>query len=272
MIKAKKGLLLSVLSLVLALVITTSSTYAWFAMNATVSMTNMQITAVADSSFLIIQDSIDATGKMSNVNTATIAVAAQTTQDPRVNNYEVLPVTYKNTGTAQDPNWQWQTAIGTSYSDGTADPTSGYSTVSPAGYVGQFTFYVGLNPFVSKVDAENLRVTGITLGTTRVQGASQDSEFFGALSVLVRGTMSVSGNDVVKEDLYLGEGAARTTITGHGAGYELADDILSDGTPVRIDVFVFINGDHANITTQKAVAANLATFTVGVTLGCTAVQ
>jgi type II secretory pathway pseudopilin PulG len=263
MIKAKKGLLLSVFSLILALVITTSSTYAWFAMNTTVSVNNMQITARADSSFLIIDDQLgDAQStfpnKMRNINNATLAIAAQDAQNPQVNNFAVLPCIYRDLdGDGSGTAWGWQTNIGTAYDNGA--PSTTYSTLqSTNGYVGHFMFYIGLNPYVSKVDATNLKVSGLSYANPG------NSVFFPALSVLVQAT--VGGNTV--DDLYLGSGSTgRTTVDGSNT--VLASTINHDGTPIQIDVYVFINGDNAAITTQNAVAENLTAFTVGISFTCT---
>lgn len=262
MIKAKKGLLLSVFSLILALVITTSSTYAWFAMNTTVSATNMQITARADSSFLVIEATPSGTGdfagKIGNINAATLAIPAQVDQEPAVNNFAVLPCIYRNTASAGDPeNWQWQTAVGTAYDDGAAK--GAYSTLpNTNGYVGHFKFYIGLNPYVSKVGATNLKVSNLTYTNPG------DSVFFPALSVLVQA--SVGGNTV--DDLYLGSTSTGSTNVD-GSDKVLASTISSDGTPIQIDVYVFINGDNSVVKTQNAVAENLTAFTVGINFTCT---
>lgn len=266
MIKAKKGLLLSVFSLILALVITTSSTYAWFAMNTTVSATNMQITARADSSFLIIDtqlgdNSTTYPNKMRNVNTATIDLAPVSPDTPTA----VLPVTYKNLGSG----YKWYTAVGQAYNNGAptlTDPTDPSSTPvyneltgGTNGYVGHFMFYIGLNPYVSKVGATDLKVSGLTYANPG------NSVFFPALSVLVQAT---AGGTTV-DDLYLGSGAAPGPTTVNGSNTVLASAISADGTPIQIDVYVFINGDNAAITTQNAIAENLTSFTVGISFTCT---
>jgi len=264
MIKAKKGLLLSVFSLILALVITTSSTYAWFAMNTTVSVNNMQITARADSSFLVIESAASGTGdfagKIGNINAATLAIPAQVDQNPAVNNFAVLPCIYRNTASGGDPaNWQWQTAIGTAYDNGTA--RGAYSTLSSTnGYVGHFTFVIGLNPYVSKVDASDLKVSGLTYTNPG------NSVFFPALSVLVKATDTATSTTV--DDLYLGSGNTGVTNVA-GSDTVLASTINHNGTPIQIDVYVFINGDNSVVTTQNAVAENLTAFTVAISFTCT---
>ena len=247
MVKARRGLLLSLLTLLVAIVVTTTSTYAWFAMNSSVSATNMQVTVVADKDYLIISNTAPASGKFTadDVGTTTLASVAANT--------EVLPTRLKS-GSTTTSNMTWQTATGTSINDGSAkdnaytDITSGINK-----YVVQYSFWIGLNPTYSAVNASNLKITNVEL--TKVGSAS--NEFLNAVSFVV------VCDDAVKDNYFNEETddslAAKDTV--------LAATINKDGTPVKVDVYVYINGDNANV--KSANATKLGGYTLALTFGVT---
>lgn len=267
MAKARKGLIISLLTLIIAIVVTTSSTYAWFAMNTEVNATNMQITAKSDTTFLVIEASPsggDPVGsKMGNVSNRSLALTAS--------NASVLPVKYKEISNAGVVTWQ--TAVGTSFENGTK--TGDYSDVLAANvskHVIPYEFYVGLNPVVSQYDATNLVLSKLNVSTVN---GDTNSIFFQAVSVLVA-IENTSGVWVVDNYASAGRSAATTA----SAGVEIGDVTVSgttlksvvnhDGTPVHVFVYLYINGDDANVTTQNATAENLGKYKVDLAFAVTA--
>lgn len=251
MVKARNGLILSLFALVVALVVTTTSTYAWFAMNSTVTAQNMQISVTADNTYLVItNNSSDLTaGKFTGTSVSTTSSASA------IERVALLPTKLK----AETTPLVWQTAAGTAIDDGTA---LGYTDIASANeykYVKKFTFYVGLNPDYSAVDAEDLRVKNIT-----VTGAATD-----AGSEALRKAVSVcavSGTTVVDF-----ASANNGTFTGlNDTSKALASDLLADGTAVQVDIYVYINGDNSNVTSENAAVANaLGGFDVAVEFAVT---
>jgi len=243
---SRMGLILSLFTFIIAFVVTASSTYAWFAMNESVSATNMQITVKSDSTYLVITSS---SGTIANdASDTTLALAAS--------NAQVFPVKLSNaTGASTGSSLTWQTAAGTSYNDGTAH--GGYTNV-PADkltkHYAKFTFYVGLNPSVSVVDAADLVVSGITVASSKASG---EDPFKNAVSVAV-----------------VADGTALDSYVDAGTSVTLSNQVLkstvpANGTPVQIDVYVYIDGDNTNVKTANAVEANLATYTVSVSFSVT---
>lgn len=249
MVKASRmGLILSVLTLVFALVVTASSTYAWFAMNSTVSATGMQVSVVADNTYLVITNTltgnVDADDKfLGTVTTSTIAASEA--------GGDILPANLKADSTYD--NMVWQTAAGTSTSNGAA--LGGYATIADTtNYVKKFTFYAGLNPDYSAVNASNLVVSGITVA--KQDNAASDA-FKNAINVC-----AVCGTNVRN---------FTTTTAGvfNLADNVLADEVLADGTPIQIDVYVYVNGDNENVTSANAAVA-LGGYTVSLNFDVTA--
>lgn len=260
MVKAKKGLILSLFTLLVAVVVTTTSTYAWFVMNSSVSVTNMQITAKADSTYLVIESTPSGTGdyagKMGDISDATLAITANNVD-------KVLPTQVKKESTnvvLTNGTPTWQTATGTSYNNGEASTTPVDVAANKVGdYVAKFSFVVGLNPVVSKLDAANLKIKDLTL--TSVTGDA-NKVFYSALSVLV---VAKNGANYVADD-YASAGATADNsgkVTGHNTVF--AETVSHDGTPIEFDVYVYIDGNNANVTTQNAIAANLGTYGVAIT-------
>ena len=246
MVKARRGLILSLFTLLVAIAVTTTSTYAWFVMNSSVTAQNMQVTVKSDSTYLVIEETASGeNGKMGNIDSQTYSFSGVAAR-------AVLPVKFKEmSGTTPT----WQTAVGTSYNNGTK--TGNYVDVAAGNvgrYVAGFNFVVGLNPNVSlNGNATDLRVSKVTLRTT---SGDANGVFFDALSVLV-----VCGTAT---DNYVDAGGAATegVVTGHGT--QLAATVAADGTPVAVSVYLYINGDNANVKTANAVAANLGSYSVDV--------
>ena len=266
MAKARKGLIISLLTLIIAIVVTTTSTYAWFAMNTEVNATNMQVKAIADTTFLVIQKTPSGTGeyegKMGAVTTTSVDFAlAQPADIPGI-----LPAKYKSINTSTGAV-TWQQARGTTFENGTA--VDGYTDIAVASeshYVAKFTFYVGLNPVVSQVNASDLKVSKLIL--TKVGDA--DSVFFDALSVLV-----VADGATIDNYVDAGHSVVANPDNNNavelvaGSNTVLANTINHDGTPIKIDVYIYINGDNSHVTTSNATVANLGQYTASIGFTCT---
>ena len=128
--KAKKGLLLSLFTLIAAVAITATSTYAWFIVNRDVTATNMQVTLRSDTTYLVISATNPGDGGVASLGTDTSAsLGTDTSASATANAAAVLPVMYDTTG--EDPTTpatRWKYASGTGYTNGAAN--GGYTTVA----------------------------------------------------------------------------------------------------------------------------------------------
>ena len=242
MAKAKRGLLLSVLTLIIAIAVTATSTYAWFAANSNVQATNMQLTLKTNTSFLVIGTAAQAPASVDAIGSA-VSVAAT------ASNAQVLPARYNETDS------KWQYAAGTSYTDGAANGGAytdiGSSALSE--YAIQYTFYVGLASN-SESDKANLKVAGLTATSGTANGT-----FLPAVSALV--SCTPAGGSATLIDF---ENVNSNTDKGTNAA--ILSATVTRGVVYTIDVWVYVNGDHTDVKSSNATTAALGSFLVSMTL------
>ncbi len=245
---SRRGLLLSLLTLVIALAVAGTSTYAWFAVNRSVTASNMQVTVKNDTTYLVIKESATPITDVDDLGTAITVTAT-------ASDAEVLPVRYRETGS--DPttgNTRWETARGEDYDDADAKDNE-YTAVATADlddYVVKYTFYVGLTP-TTALPATNLMVTGLTA----TANAGVSNVFLPAISCLV-----VCGSTAIDFENVNSNGVKNTPNA-------VISSAVALDTVYTIDVYVYVNGEHENVTSENATAANLGGFKLEMTLGCT---
>ena len=243
--KAKKGLLLSLFTLIAAVAITATSTYAWFVVNRSVEATNMQLTLRSDTTYLVISSTDPGEGGVASLGTGTSAEAT-------ASEAQVLPVMYDTTGSDPTaPATRWKYASGTNYTTGTAN--GGYTTVSQtqvSDYTVHYVFYVGLTP-TSATAQQNLKVTGLTVGAS-------SSVFRPAVSVVLKcGSTVIDFEDITST-------ATQQSLGGNGS---ILSSTVALDTVYTIEAWVYVNGDNTAVTSANATEANLGSFTVSMTLG-----
>ena len=249
--KAKKSLLFSLLSLVFALAITATSTYAWFVVNRTVTATNMQVTVKSDTTWLVIGANATRPATVAAIGTdGTQTSAAATASDA-----EVLPVMYDEN---ESVNFKWKTNVGTAYDDGTAKNAT-YTSIDSndlAQYCIKYTFYVGLTATTAENQA-NLRVNSMTV---TANGAGDAATFLPAVSAMVD-CNETGGAKIDYPD-----------INGMGSADYTAKSALlatvTKNTVYQIDVYVYINGDNGVVKSSNA--AKLGGFTLSIEFGVSA--
>ena len=217
----RKKLFLSILAVAFAVVSLGTSTFAWFAMNNTVTATGMQVSAKSDSEYLIITEGT----WNASANTKSI-----TSTHAAVELYPVTPaVGLTSANVASESSWKY------AYSDnsGESQPnqaTDKYTLVGSGQlgkYVAQETFYVGLNEAnaiaSNATESEGaLMLSGITLPTGS------------GISVVV-----VCGNNI-----------CTLLSTGTFTATEMAAHATTSGS--KIDVYYFINGEDTNVHSDNA--------------------
>lgn len=259
MAKAKKGLLFSLLTLVMAVAVTVTSTYAWFVVNTDVSATNMQVTVKSDTTYLVISSS-------STLSTDT--TVALTAANPNA----VLPVRYNSSATPETGYTKWETAAGTGYDNGAAaaNSTAAVATANLSKYTVKYTFYVGLTATTSS-NASDLKIKDLIV--TNTAASDPDNTFMDAVSVMVEcidkgtdgtGTTSLACVNCTKTDAVGGLNAL-TQVQCEALG-TLASTVTLEHV-YQIDAYVYINGDNAVVKSSNA--AHIASFALEIQLEVT---
>ncbi len=213
--------------LLVAVIMVSSASYAWFSMNSTVTATGMTVKAQSDTEYLVINagSTFDKTGTETSANTS----SSQTSLKP------VKLVSSPDFGNilADGDNGNWE--YGYSNSDTSSAVNGSYELVGSGkigNYVASETFSIGLTEgYGVTSSADNLILTGVTLPAKT------------GISVIV-----VCGDNVYHTQSDLTNGtvlmAANATTTGS-----------------LITVYYYINGEDTNVT-----SANMSKLTGSVVL------
>ena len=226
-----KKLIPALCMLLIAACLMGTSTYAWFSMNDRVTAQGMTITAASDAIFLEIKGTEDATFSTegrNNINDTLRPVSHETWS-------KLADVTDFDLAQADNyDNWYYR------YSD---KPSVYNSNLSAKTYISSFADYVAVSTYEvqlrpgSASTAYDLYVSSITIPENK------------GITVVVAGQT----------------GYKEFTASSGQAGFAFnAADIISDTvttTAQTISVYIYINGDDANVTTDKA-----STLTGSVTL------
>ena len=240
MAKARKGLLLSLLTLLIAVAITATSTFAWFVVNKEVTASNMQIEVKSDTTYLVISET-NTTGMLDTLTDTSKSLTAQ--------NAKVLPVRYNAEGSGET---KWEYTSGTAYDNGAKNSEANWSVVSAENvdkYTVKYTFYVGLTT-TTALPAKNLIVK--SLKATALDG--EDAKFLPAVSVMVQCGETCLNFADVNTNSSVGSSAILSPTVAKGQVYQ-------------IDAYVYINGDNSVVKSSNA--ANLGKFTLTMKLGVT---
>ena len=259
MSKAKRSLLFSLFTLIMAVAITATSTYAWFVVNKEVTATNMQVTVKSDTTYLVIS---------SSSTLATSTSLELTAANPK----DVLPVRYNASADLQTVETKWETASGTSYTDGSAanGTTSAVSTENLSKYTVKYTFYVGLTA-TSSANASNLKIKDLVV--TNTAASNPDNTFMDAVSVMVE--CIDKGTDGTGTTSLACVNCTNTASTGglNALTQSQCENLGTLATTValehvyQIDAYVYINGDNAVVTSENA--AHIASFALEIQLEVT---
>lgn len=235
--KKFKAIVPALAMLLVSAVLLGTSTFAWFSMNDEVSVSGMQITAKSDQHYLIIGSENDL-AKLQNKDTGnqtTIELKNTGSADPL--SATVKPVQPKagaitNATTAATPgSWEWYE--GTSKTDGTAKPTANAVT-----NLNEYTLHTTVYITVAKdtPEAKNLILEEATFAKA---GAGKTLDGFGGVVVA-----TADAADRVDSDNAL-KGRTDT-------GKPILAATVKDQTVIAVDIYVYVYGANANITTENA--------------------
>ena len=258
MSKAKRSLLFSLFTLIMAVAITATSTYAWFVVNKEVTASGMQVEIKSDTTYLVISSA------STTVTGGTALDSTSTTLSVTASDAKVLPVRYNEGATPASGNTKWETASGTDYDNGSAlnNAYTPVTTDNASKYYVLYTFYVGLTNTTAQA-ASHLRVKEMSVTNVSGQATMQ-----GAVSAVIScehgATPTVDGT-VDYESIGAVDNAAPGTY--YSSKGDLAATVALN-TVYTVNVYVYMNGDHASIKSSNG--ANLGGFQLSVTFEVTA--
>lgn len=229
--KNARKLLPAIAMLLISAVMMSTASFAWFSMNTQVSATGMQIEAKSDQTFLLISADKTTAEEIQAQAQLSVAITGQTAE-----NYTVYPAKVKDT-TSNSDDITFQYAVGKAYDDHEAK--GNYVDVLPTNvsdYVVEYVYYITVAD--NAVPASDIVVKALTI------------EGNAAVNVAVATKTAYKNFTATLQD-------EDTTI--------LSDGEITDETVLAVHVYVYINGDHQNVTTANA--ANLGNTKVSITFG-----
>ncbi len=245
-------LLMSIIAVAFAFVALGTSTYAWFSMNESVSVTGMEIAAKSDSMFLII-------GKEDNVTT--LQNANEITADVAVEgeDLEVYPSAHRKaddgitlTGSAVVTNTETAIAPANWYKRVADAPSASASTKAAAAlqtfdeYVIRKTVYVTLAKGSNA--AYNLKLSSLT-----ISGKAAGKDLSGV-------TVLITTSDAAIEFSGAQSAVSSNTV--------LASTVTANAT-VAIDFFIYYDGNATAVYTNNIANLTGATITASFTVSAT---
>lgn len=225
--KATRKLIPAFAMLLIAAVMMSTATFAWFSTNSEVTVNDFKVTAKADTTFIVVSKSAgQVDNKGTSISYTDVAKA-------------LIPAKATITGT----DVKWETGTGTSPSNGAASGALTDVTDTKDSYVLANTFYIRTaNGFPA---ASNLKLKTFTV--------TSDSKFADAISVV----LVVKGYDA---------GGSATTVAENYVDKTTKDTVLSASVPatgdVIVEAYIYINGENAKVITDNATAENLVDIEV----------
>ncbi len=231
--KATRKLIPAIAMLLISAVMMSTATFAWFSTNSQVSANSLIVSAKADTTFLVIGNTEDEV-KVANYQVIDIkAPAASGTEGV------LIPIAFDETtigidDAALNGKFRWYTATAAERDDEVMDADT-KKTASPAdGYVLKRTFYFTIaDGFVP--------ATGLKLASVDVNAESASKEYANCISVVAVPKDSTDWKNANAYDASTGKVTANTALHAN----------LDSDTVVAVDVYVFIDGDHANVYTDN---------------------
>lgn len=235
-----------------------STTFAWFSMNNKVTATGMEVTAKANTQYLVIAKTAEDITKTSNpATTTTLPQGGMTVtggiKDADGDVYRVYPVS-KNGDTALTVDNKpiaanaWYTANSKTYNDsgkseGTKLTNAKVVTFGDADYFRCFEFYIGLTQ-------------DSTADFNGGETASKDKKLkitASTVSELVEGNGNVTS--AVKAAVKVGNGDAATiteALLSPEGTIEIESFVLKKNAPVKVQIYLYVDGTDENVIDSNA--------------------
>ena len=240
--------------LLLSTAASVTGTVAWFAANASVTATGMQLKATTDSEYLVISHSSASATWQAGISDKTV-----TFQMPA--NAEVLPTSRQTVSSTLS----WVTASGTSTTDGSAaaDTTqaltiteeNNYGTANGKNYFIYDVLYVGLAKGSSQ--PANTKLLKCNVDFT----AEESSDLNKCLTVGIYAGATIGTNAFTES--YVLDSTVTTKVSKAGSNTIYNGSQLSATAGAPIVVYAYFDGALPDCTTAKAI--NLANITIDCT-------
>ena len=248
----KKTILPALAMLIVAAVMLSTASYAWFAMNPTVEANGMQVNVKSESEFLLIKNIGSAEGIIeTSAFTSSDTIA---TGSPFVTVDALYPAAHSTIESAQDFKnaAKWYTGEGTSATDGTLVAEELLSTKDGGlnNYVMRYKYGVILSP--GSAPADGLWVTDLAITDTN-NGDSATN--LAPVKVVVTSDSATTAFEEFDYSATTQKGAV--DLTGDG---DTNANKVTDGAVVYIYVYIYYDGDNEAVTSANL--ANLAGATV----------
>jgi len=237
-------LLMSIIAVAFAFVALGTSTYAWFSMNTSVTVTGMQVVAKSDNTYLLIGDGENNTyTKIQGLEEAiTVDLAITETQS------KVYPCAPKQ---ASDIGENKKFADGTPVTNATTAAAAGNWYTAQASKSSESTYKDGsaqsLTNFANYVLVK-------TVYLTVAEGANPATN----LTATATFTQKSTGNDVsaarvlVTTDLGDGGMAVLSSANGTNVAIAPADAQITDKTLVTVNLYIYVDGNDPKIFTNNS--------------------
>ncbi len=231
-----------------------STTFAWFSMNNKVTATGMEVTAKANTQYLVIAKAAEEITRTSNpATTDTLPQNKMNVTGGIGDGTTVYPVS-KNGGTALTVGTvniganAWYTANSNKYdvsggSDADKLTNAKAVTLEAGDYFRCFEFYIGLtqdstadfNGGAAVSEDKKLKITA------------------SAVKELVEGNGNVTS--AVKAAVKVGNGDAATiteVLLSPGTSIEISSFVLKKNAPVKVQIYLYVDGTNDNVKDSNA--------------------
>lgn len=223
-----------------------STTFAWFSMNNKVTATGMEVTAKANTQYLVIAKTAEEITRISNpATTVTLAqggmeVSGGTTVFPVSKNGDTA-LTVDNKPIAANA---WYTANSKTYNDsgkseGTKLTNAKVVTFGDADYFRCFEFYIGLTQ-------------DSTADFNGGETASKDKKLkitASTVSELVEGNGNVTS--AVKAAVKVGDATQEALLSPEGT-IEIESFVLKKNAPVKVQIYLYVDGTNDDVKDSNA--------------------
>lgn len=222
----KKQMGAAIAMVLVAAVALGSATFAWFVSNNKVTAETSKIAAQSNSAYLVIDNS----------KTTKDSTSAVVSNEPRADLY---PAKIVKTGT----NAEWRSAYASNATASTMKPGSEFKIADgtaakavKAKYAVENTFYVGTGTYDGQFT--NLHITGVTVSNAATE---QNKNLGNALRVLV-----VCGE---KWEVWSKDGIQLSSSNDSTTASDLlaADQVIESGKDATVQVYLYYDGDDANV-------------------------
>lgn len=237
--KLTTKLLMSIIAVAFAFVALGTSTYAWFAMNNSVTVSGLNITAKSNSIYLLVSNGDnDTAAEIQAITPAATSVNFNMSGDA-TKVYPAAHDTFNNAAAvASVSNWYYKVAnIPTaSASTGSAQALTAFTN-----YVIKQTVYITLAK--DSIDASNLKVSA-----TFAQGAVGDgtgTHTYDPVRVVVVATPETG--TAAFEELSAASRDDNNVVTGSTV---LAATVTDDAV-ITVDIYLYYDGNHADVFTTN---------------------